>query len=130
MDPSERAKLGRAGRTTAEVDAAVEASTEKSIHQLICQELNRRGIKYIHAAMNKRSTLPEGAPDFCVFLPGQNRSAGQVVFAEIKTPSGKLSQSQSFYIAELRRDGFAVFVPRSFEEFKRDVLGILADELR
>ena len=90
----------------------LEVKAERATHVQICQELTRREIKYVHAAMNKRSTLPEGHPDFCVYTPN-----GKAVFYEVKTATGKLTSRQEVYISELRQCNYEVGVVRSFEEF-------------
>ena len=90
----------------------LEIKEERGIHTLICQELKRRGVPYIHAPMNKRPQLPEGWPDFTVFQP-----KGKVWFAEIKTATGRLSKEQRERKEELEGQGFSVYVPRSFDEF-------------
>ena len=88
-----------------------ETKEERAIHTLICQELNRREIPYIHASMSKRSTLPVGWPDFTIFM----KTAAW--FAEIKTETGKLSKEQVECIGQLKDRGFHVCTPRSFQEF-------------
>lgn len=118
----ESARVAR-GNDVATVAIVSGERTEKATHVLICQELNRRGIKYVHAAMNKRSTLPEGHPDFAVYLPCNSSQGrpGCVWFVEVKTATGKLSTAQEAYIADLKREGFYVSVPRSFEEFAAEL---------
>lgn len=90
----------------------LDEEAESVIHGFIGRELRRRGIRYLHSDMRRKSTLPIGHPDFTCFMPG-----GTTIFFEVKTSTGQLSQVQEEYIADLRRDGFTVHVPRSFDEF-------------
>lgn len=69
-------------------------------------------VKYIHARMDRRSTIAVGAADFILFL-----SMGRVLCAECKTKTGKLSAEQSAWAKEMEMLGHAVHVVRSFEEF-------------
>lgn len=107
--------------------ARVEHRAEREIHTQIIDELNRRGVKFIHAAMNKRSTLPEGHPDFAVYVPERQLGAYRgnqsafVWFVEVKTVTGKLSAVQETYIADLQAQGFCVSVLRSFEQFRTEL---------
>ena len=119
IEPRHNVKI-RAEITRRYFHSKAEAKAEKEIHSLISQELRRREIRFLHADMRKKSTLPEGHPDYTIFLP-----KGRTVFAEIKTPEGKIAPHQAAYIAGLEADGFAVWVPRSFEEFRELLVGVL-----
>lgn len=70
-------------------------------------------VKYIHARMDKRSTIAVGAPDFVLFLLG-----GRVLCVECKAKQGKLTPEQLAYHKELEMLGHHPIVVRSFEEFK------------
>ena len=113
MSPETRKSLGKAARTAEEVVRDVEIKAEKELHGLISADLHSRRIKFIHAKMSKKSPLPEGWPDYTILVPG-----GHLLFMEVKTQTGKLSSIQTACINSLNEDGYRVFVPRSFDEYR------------
>lgn len=68
--------------------------------------------KVIWARTDVKSTLPLGCNDMTVLMP-----RGRVVCVELKSATGKLSEDQLSWRAELRLLGHEVFVVRSLEEF-------------
>lgn len=66
---------------------------------------------YIHARMDKCSTVGEGVPDFAICY------RGKIVLVECKARDGKLSEAQRNWSHLALRQGCTVHVVRSFEEF-------------
>jgi len=91
---------------------AADAGEESELHDRIIAECRRRGWFYVHARMDKRSTLTPGTPDFVIFT-----DCGGVLIVECKTRTGKMSVEQSAVAAMLKRLGHRSHVVRSFEDF-------------
>lgn len=66
---------------------------------------------YIHARMDRKSTINKGAPDFCIFWNGK------VYLIECKTRTGKRSPDQLAWGICAELNGFKVHECRSKEEF-------------
>jgi len=90
------------------------AGLEGSLHEEIQRycDSNFPPWKVIHARMDKKSTIPNGAQDFTIFMP-----QGQVLCVECKSGTGKLSPEQLIWSKELAMLGHTVHVVRSMEEF-------------
>ena len=89
--------------------------TEKEIEHLLCAEVKKvggRAYKFV-------SPGNAGVPDRIAVLPG-----GRIIFAELKTDTGRLSAVQELQIEILRSLGQRVYVVKGLaglEEFFRDV---------
>jgi VRR-NUC domain len=110
MSPADRKELGKAGRTAAECIERAEARTERAAQKLFGSWLSLRSVYFIQARSDKRSTIRVGHPDFSIF------HAGKVMFIEMKSPSGQLSQEQNECRLGLSRQGFTVAVARGAAE--------------
>jgi hypothetical protein len=110
MDPIDRAKLGDAGKLMAERRAELDASMEKSLHNMLIQYLNLHNIFYIHSNMAKRSTATKGTPDFLFAIDGQ------ACALECKTADGELSEDQEKAITAMRKNGWAIEVCTSIQQ--------------
>ena len=95
-------------------DGHAVAGLEGSLHEEIQRycDSNFPPWKVIHARMDKKSTIPNGAQDFTIFMP-----QGQVLCVECKSGTGKLSPEQLIWSKELAMLGHTVHVVRSMEEF-------------
>jgi len=82
---------------------------ESGVERFLVDELKRRG----GAAIKLTGIL--GIPDRLVLL------RGVVAFAELKTPTGRLSAAQRVWSARLARMGFQTWTPRT----RDDVRGLL-----
>lgn len=69
---------------------------------------------FIHARMDQRSTIPVGAADFVIFMPG-----GKILILECKTKTGKCTPEQAGWALQLQMLGHEVHIVRSLEEFLR-----------
>jgi hypothetical protein len=112
MDPKDRAKLGKAGRTSAEILRVVEDRSEKDLHRDIVRYLNVFGLPFCHARMDRKSSIAEGYPDFT--FPYR----GFFVAWEAKTATGKLSGRQHETREAIERNGGKFKVIRQLEEAK------------
>ncbi len=81
----------------------IESALEKSIGRWCKQQ----GYQWLKLAG------PRGWPDRTLIIPGR------VVFVETKTPTGRLSPHQQFWLAKLSELGQECFVVRSLEELQK-----------
>ena len=95
MRNSDRAALGSSGYTAEERATLFNAKKEKEMHYIFEQWLNLNGLPFIHARMDKQSTIGNGAPDFTVM------HAGLVLCIEFKMAGAKPSEDQARFIAKL-----------------------------
>jgi hypothetical protein len=123
MPASERAKLGKHGRTNAEVVAKAEITREKELQQRCIALLRLRGVRFIHVSrMDRRTTANVGTPDliFCY--------AGRACAFECKLPDNYPSREQHSVMENMTIDGWCVEVIWS-EDQMRVTLNFL-DELK
>ena len=110
MDPRDRKKLGKAGVTASEAQVKADHRAEIQIHNQIKWWLTRNCIRYLYASPNKRSTLPVGYPDFTII------ANSRVLFVEVKTEIGKLTDEQRDWQSYLISSGHGHYVVRSYTE--------------
>ena len=99
-DPAERRRLTGNPLTSTERQAVNDAKLEREIHETIEQDLNRRGVFYVHSRMDKRPTIREGAPDFIFAI----KSAP--IAMECKLPGESLSDAQKDVMREMLANGW------------------------
>lgn len=68
--------------------------------------------KIISARTDKRSTIEPGAQDLTVFFP-----PGRVLCLELKSKTGKRSEAQLSWAAEMKMCGHSVYCIRTMQEF-------------
>lgn len=83
---------------------------ENKMHNQFIQWLRLRGLDFIHARTDRKSTIEKGWPDFSVVYNGN------VVMIEFKTQSGKLSEDQENVIKRLMVHGNDVHVCTSVQD--------------
>jgi len=88
---------------------------EKELHGLFESELIRRGISYIHARTDQKSTIANGWPDFSMFYTAEDGIC-RACFVELKNKTGRTSKDQDAVIAELNRLNIPVIVTGDFRE--------------
>lgn len=86
---------------------------EKEIHRLISLECSRRGLIALHGSTAHRTHRTIGEPDFVVLMP-----EGKVLFVEVKTRSGRISEEQEAFSRKAFEMGHVVHIVRSFDEFR------------
>jgi len=99
---------------------------EKELHSLFESELIRRGISYIHARTDQKSTIANGWPDFSAFYTADDGIC-RACFVELKNKNGRTSKDQEAVIAELQQLKIPVLVTGNFSEaveFVRENLAI------
>lgn len=79
---------------------------ESGVERFLVEELKRRG----GAAIKLTGVL--GIPDRLVLLNGV------AAFAELKTPTGRLSAAQRVWSARLARMGFQTWTPRTRDDVR------------
>ncbi len=103
MDPADRAKLGKAGRTAAEVLERGEARAERELQRQIEQWLGLKGYPFYRQRMDRRTTGKVGTPDFLVCV------RGRFVAIECKVGRRELTEAQSRELTSVYlHEGYAV----------------------
>lgn len=115
MDPRDRAALGKAGLTPAEVQTKNERKAERQLRNQCLAFCSRHEILVGTADDSRKSTYTKGWADFSIILPGRT------LYIELKTETGKLSPEQLDFMEHLRTNCHLHYVVRSYEEF----LGIM-----
>lgn len=111
MRPEDRARLGTAGLTAEEAEAACVARNESDLQVLIKTMLNRYGIYVVRSRMDKRTTTAKGTPDLLFNLPG----VGAIAW-EVKMPGKHPTPEQYEAMEQMRANGWQVAVIRSYDE--------------
>lgn len=91
-----------------------EDELESVLHDQIVAWTRRQWpvVPFIHARMDKRSTIGNGAPDFTLFLPG-----GRTLLVECKSKDGQLSDEQKLFSANAQAVGHKVHLVRGYDAF-------------
>ena len=100
MDPQERAKLGKSGKTMDERQAALDAKSEKVLQNRVAALLRLKDITFNWSSMRKKTTCIRGWVDFSFAIKGQ------AVAFECKVAGGKLSVEQEKIRSGLWKDGW------------------------
>jgi len=113
MSKADRAKLGKAGATAAECEAAQIAKSEAELQMQIKSLLERNDVWPIHQPTRKKSQLKPGTPDilFCV-----QRTA---VAWEVKMPGKSLDADQITARDVMIKNGWLYDVIRTYDEALR-----------
>ena len=80
---------------------------------------NERKVTAIQGAILKAKGVVSGVPDY-VF-----NFCGKTYYFEFKTDKGILSENQKKVHNSLKKQGFEVYIIRSFDDFKKQILNIL-----
>jgi hypothetical protein len=110
MRPEDRLPLGKKGALLEELVAKEQAHMEKTLHNLISQYLNLKGIFFIHSQFGKKTRSTPGVPDFVFSI------AGHACAIEAKTENGELSRAQEEAITKMRCNGWSVEVCTSIQQ--------------
>jgi hypothetical protein len=104
MDPKDRQRLGKAGRTQKEIAHANYVKSERKIHDQFISFLRRHELPYVHSDPTKKSSIAPGHPDFLV-------TRGRIgIYIEFKIPPHQLSTVQVEYINFLLQNDNEVHV--------------------
>ncbi|MHC1766141.1 MAG: hypothetical protein AB9869_17875 [Verrucomicrobiia bacterium] len=124
ISAEQRAPLGKAGRTLAEIEDKNRAEREKVIQKEITNLLRLRKIVFNVSRMDRRKTDTVGWPDFtfAVHTPGMRWAVA--VALEVKAPGGKPSAAQQDMLDQLTADGWYAQVVYSVEDV-RQILAFL-----
>lgn len=85
-------------------------------HDLLAIRINVGIFRDLYSQRVIKSGPPEGWPDLQIF--GHN---GHMLFCECKARYGRLREAQKRVHAELRKRGFEIIVPKSLEDFVREI---------
>jgi hypothetical protein len=88
---------------------------EKELHDWLEADLLRRGISYVHARTDQKSTISNGWPDFSCFFTAPD-GITRACFVELKNRAGRTSVDQRDCIAELQRKNIPVLVTGDFRQ--------------
>lgn len=114
MDPIETPKNSR----------KIDLRLEKDLHQLIGNDLNRRGIFGVHSRMDKKTSQKKGVPDWIFALPRPDGAALPVAI-ECKRPGERLTEDQEYVRDLMVKNGWFYSVVYSFEEYAEVIRGLL-----
>lgn len=89
-----------------------DAGPEVNLHDKIAAECRRRGWAYVHSRMDAPTTTAKGVCDFVIAA-----SRGRTLWIECKSRTGKQTPAQLGFALQCERQGHAVHVVRSFQEF-------------
>lgn len=76
---------------------------------------------YRNGVYRKDALIPAGQPDVTACINGQ------IIFIEVKTPSGRLSANQTIFHKRLKSCGGKVFVVFSLQDIKNIVSSLLSE---
>lgn len=110
MRPEDRKKLGRAGQTAAEGEAAFVAKTEAQLQAQIQAMLQRNGVFVIRQRTDRRSNVAIGCPDMLFSI------GGRAIAWEVKMPGKNPRPEQIEAMTAMRTNGWSVAVVRSYAE--------------
>lgn len=99
MSPEDRAKLGKGCVTASEAQTKWRRGEERRMHDVVEAWLRRREIPFVHARMDKASTIAKGWPDFTVVY------RGRALCLELKAQGGKPTAEQVETLAILEKTG-------------------------
>ncbi len=114
MTPADRDRLGKAGMTKAEAEAAFVAKNEAALQKQIIQMLNRHGVHVICSQTGKRTTTNIGTPDLIFAVNGKP------VAWELKMKGNKPSAEQIETLSAMQANGWRTAVVYSYD----DALGL------
>jgi hypothetical protein len=124
MTEQTRAEIGPAAMTNAEAAAKHDIKLEKELHRIFEQWLRLHDLPYVHSAMNKKSTIRIGWPDFTIL------SGPLACCVEFKAPGGKLDSEQEEVHRQLRERRVPVITAYAVEDAISFVAPILLTELK
>jgi len=110
--------LLRTHKKSPEAPALDGVERERDLHDDIIEFCNAQWPpwKFIHARMDKRSTIAVGANDFTIFA-----SRGRTFCIECKRKNEKLDPDQLIWQKQMDMLGHRVFVVRNMDEFREVV---------
>jgi hypothetical protein len=111
MDPLDRKKLGKAGRTRTEAQERNSLLRERDDHAHFINFCCLKGIGYDHSHPGKRATNKVGTPDFALYYPVR-----RTLFIEFKIRPNKLTREQEEIKREREAAGFKYVVAYSLSE--------------
>jgi hypothetical protein len=85
---------------------------EDGLHGQIVEDCKRRGWKYVHSRMDRRTTVGEGVCDFIIYA-----DRGRMFHVECKALNGKLSMEQRIFITWVEHLGHKVHVVTALSEY-------------
>ncbi len=126
MEPKERAKLGKAGKTAEECSEIVLAKREKDVQKHISNWLRQKDIFFFWSRTDRRTTTQPGTPDFA-FICFRHRMSSDApskmmpCAVEVKVGGNKLSPEQEKVRKQMVENGWNYFVV--------DSLGLLITQI-
>jgi len=108
MSKTDRAKLGKSGRTMDEVSEQAEVRSERDLQVMIRALLARNFTAWETSPWGRKTNRPAGTPDFEFY------HNGKAYFIEAKSKTGVLSADQKERIAILTAAGCEVLVTDSY----------------
>ncbi len=119
MNPEERRKLGKAGRTLEECSEARAINSEKELQRQCIALIKLHGVHFVDvAAMHKKTTARIGTPDLRFSFPRGRNERGIPVAIECKLPGQNPTLDQITVMREMRWDGWMVETVHTAEEMR------------
>lgn len=97
--------------TQPEADAKFIARAEKKLQENVARLLTQRNITFFRQRMDRRTSLPNGTPDFIFAVNGR------ACAVECKTIDGRLTKEQKDMLIELQNGGWRTWICRSESDF-------------
>lgn len=121
MNPSERKRLGKAGRTTEQIVEANTIKSEKELQRQCVAMLRLRGIFVIVSRMDKRTSNQVGTPDLIFSLMRENDFIGRPCGFECKLKGNKPTPEQEKVMGQMASNGWTVRVIHSVEQMRDEL---------
>lgn len=106
------------------------AGQERELSRLFCADLTRRGVPFICARTDRKSTISDGWPDVTAMWgnarPMMSERGPRVCCVELKAAGGRLSAAQEACHAHLRAAGIPVVIAYSLA----DAIAFVKEHLR
>lgn len=111
MRPEDRARLGKAGMTAEEGQAAHVARSERELQNQLVNLLRLNGVNFvINQRFGVKTTAPKGTPDILFAY------RGKACAWEVKLEGEKPRPEQDRALMEMTADGWLCAVVRSYDE--------------
>ena len=115
MDATERKRIGKAGRTTAQIVEANTIKSEKELQRQCVALLRLRGIFVIVSRMDRRTSNQVGTPDLLFAINGVPHAF------ECKLKGNKPTPEQEKVMGQMASNGWTVRVIHTVEQMRDEL---------
>lgn len=121
MDATERKRIGKAGRTTAQIVEANTIKSEKELQRQCVALLRLRGIFVIVSRMDRKTSNQVGTPDLIFSLMRENVVIGRPCAFECKLKGNKPTPEQEKVMGQMASNGWTVRVIHTVEQMRDEL---------